>query len=275
MAKTPTGPPDRNLLQRVAGTPNDISAHLIARTELLALLAQDPAVVALFEGFTDVHQAAQHVAELFDPVAAAADVSMSPDYVAAAAVFRQRKFELASGPRLPAATEHLVREIWRLPWPWLTFELMLLHERWLNAIAFGHESSGSFSVVARPIRPLTAAPPPAPHESEADYGRRLIAFGRAMLGRSKGPRKGAAKGRKGAQVNAERIRRDVRWFYQAKIKHPPDTVVKLAHEYHDAVHRGLAMAAEDHRATVKSGIARARRLLSNVPTYVYRSATKP
>jgi hypothetical protein len=76
-------------------------------------------------------------------------------------------------------------------------------------------------------------------------------------------------------VNAERVRRNVRWFYRTKIKHPPDSLEQLAREYHEAAHRGLTMAEENHRATVRYGIESARRLLGTVPAHVYRLAMKP
>lgn len=63
-------------------------------------------------------------------------------------------------------------------------------------------------------------------------------------------------------ANDDRHRRDVEWFYRHELKHPPESLHALAAAY--VAQRTLALS-EDHRPTVKTGIARAERILSQVP----------
>ena len=72
--------------------------------------------------------------------------------------------------------------------------------------------------------------------------------------------KNESDARHGAVVDVSQIRRDVDWFYRARVKAPPESIRSLALAYRD---RG------DARRTVKPGIARAERLLGDVPVYVY------
>jgi hypothetical protein len=67
--------------------------------------------------------------------------------------------------------------------------------------------------------------------------------------------------RGGVQVNDDRHRRDVEWFYRAKLKDPPTPPYKLAKDYLET----RARLGRDQRKIVKAGIARAERILGKVP----------
>lgn len=164
---------------------------------------------------------------------------------------------------VPAET--LVRETWKLPWPWLTLELVEMLMRMLRA-----------TILGCPIPVHVMLYTPAPHtvlnfetrkgESSADALRRLSAMYHevaATLNLAPSP----DDARRGAVVKPDIIRRDVGWFYRWRIKRPLDTLGVLAREYTNALNdrRGTRTP----RATIKYGIRRAERLLGTIPVYRY------
>lgn len=68
----------------------------------------------------------------------------------------------------------------------------------------------------------------------------------------------AQRGR-GAKGGADRVRRDVEWFYRVHVKQPPESVRALAREMIRAGR--LHLNGGDGRSTVQDGIASARALL--------------
>ena len=227
-------------------------------TALLGHLAGDHRVTAVFAQFPEVNDIAFHIGDLGEiaarriGLASRHQLFSAPDgdrfvpsekFRAVLDAFKERK--RATFTPLWVALEQLVHETWHRPWRWLVFELHSHHERVLNALAFGDPWEGSFSVAPPP------APAPLPGESLEAYTPRIADFYRALTTQARG----------GIQANEDRHRRDVEWFYRHALKDPPDPIYTLAAEYVQIA----AHLSGDQRATVKAGIARAERILNQLP----------
>lgn len=203
-------------LRRLVGPPRAVRGHLLARTALLECLSGDPRVLAAFteacgaafdlafalgalgEGLA--HRAGlAGRADLFSPVGRT--VSVHPEYQRLNAQYTDAV--AAALPALEPPLLALVYDTWRLPWPWLVWELRELCTRLLNSLVTGDGWRGSFGAPRQP------APPPRAGETLEAY-----------LGRVRP----ATSDRTGIRVNEGRIARDVRVLYRLRLKDPPDSV---------------------------------------------------
>jgi hypothetical protein len=247
------------VLRRLAGPPKVRRAHTVMRTALLGHLAEDSRVVAVFAGFPEVTDAAFTVGYFADAAARklglasgrqqlfaeSSRFAFSERFRAALQAFEDRK--RATAAPLRDALKTLVYDTWRRRWPWLVYELLAHHERLMNALAYGDGWKGGFSLPPAPPAAPPSAPSPQPGESLEGYERRISDFHHDLKRQlSRKP----TEPRGGVQKNDARHRRDVDWFYRRTLKDPPDSL------------RVLARTVSNRPFLVKTGIARAERILS-------------
>jgi hypothetical protein len=136
------------------------------RTELLALLADDRRVLDVFAQHSDTVVRAAYRAGIYGEAVALAvgrasradlarpgwtledDPVLGAKFLDAAEAFRQLK--QATVRPLHRDVEQLVYVTWQRRWEWLVVELLLHHERLLNAIAFGDPWIVRFAVRTPP-----------------------------------------------------------------------------------------------------------------------------
>jgi hypothetical protein len=262
--------------------PRDIEAHLRTRAALLRLLDEDPLVTELFHTFADLWPIAVLLAALNDVFARECgwqdrahmysapdlyDERQSPHCVEFVA--RNMAFPWDRLSTFPAAADRVVHDTWSLPrdhpkerWAWLSGDLMRLFVLNLEGEILGRRHLIHYS--SRSTSPkIDVSFSTRPNESAEAARRRLKQMyeeSDASLGRGEPVR------RDGAILNEERLREDVGWFYQRDLRQPPAKVAALARLYDQRVHPAPDQrGSRDHRKTVRDGIARARRLLSEIP----------
>lgn len=256
-------------LDRIGGeTWADVELHLRARAAFLPLLRDDPDVTALFTHWnetTSFGQAATALGLHFHRVAAEAGYASVANLLAAAHVATEHDargftrvirddadllgayadaFEGFDLTPLYDEACVLVRETWRLPWPWIALELVRL---WGDHQVFGVFGE---SVQTRLAVQHRGTPAPAlsfatrPGESIPDAWRRLrdevivpLAAAAAAAVRPPGKRSGQ-----------EIVTRYVGWSYRCRIRR-------------ESI-RSIAGKVDDRRALVKHGIGRAEHWLS-------------
>lgn len=194
-------------------------------------------------------------------------------FVIAADVFREcirdhpRVVELfkLSAPEFIDAADRLVRE-WQLPFPWV----IMLREMFDRGPWHAGDSSYPIAGVVCPgyAQPrhymnIRSAVPKIDErfetrddESPDDALRRWKALSDDVEARLM---KARGDWRRGVVVDAQKLRRDVEWFYRSRIKSPPDTKYRLARE------SGVA------DKVVRVGSERAAKLLREVPITIIAS----
>lgn len=263
--------------------PRDVHAHLFTRADFLSRLVDDPQVLHLFHTFEGLWHIAGVQAQLADVFARECgwrdrthmyaepelhDETQNPHcdaFIASGAAFPWNRLST-----FRAAAEHLVHETWRLPrhhqreqWAWLSADLMRLFVLALEGALLGRttmlffSSQGSTPSIEVSFSTRTG-------ESPGEARRRLKQLyeeSDAALGPA------APTRHDGAIVDEERLRRDDSWFYDRDIKRPAESLRSLARKYDQAAHPSADQkGSRDHRPTVRAGIARARRLLSEIPS---------
>jgi hypothetical protein len=223
----------------------DADAHLMARALLLDLLDHDDAVIRLFHTFEGLWSSAENFARLADVFARQcgwrdrAEMYTSPELHDETRSPHCDTF-MALGYAFPwyrlstfhAAAAVLVHDTWSLPrhddrenWAWLSADLLQSFALQLEGMMLGR---GHLVVYGK-----HGSPP-------------------------------AASERKGAYVDEARLRRDVEWFYRRHLHHPPESLAALARGYHETEQAHGISLSPDQKHIVKTGIARARRLLSEI-----------
>lgn len=262
----------------------DMEMHLEARAALLNLLVRDPQVTALYDRWTHETSAGrlgcrlgEHLertawtagftgtADLIRAIAQSTDDTLSlplagADEAETERVYRTlpdlltesndlldayfaaiEEFDLAP---LDAAIS-LLRETWRLPWPWLAWEIGRLWMLWLCNAPFGRVSVVNYwlepNVLGRPAPPIEFAT--IPGESIGDALERCRKEVVAPLEAAAA----AARLPTGRTAKPEIVARYTAWWYRKRIR--GESI------------RSIAGKNDDQRKLIRYGIAQAQRWL--------------
>ncbi len=266
----------------------DLEMHSEARAALLTLLDRDPTVNALFDRWTDettVGRLASQLGECLERMTRSAGFTSVPELMQAfesvtgntltlpLTVTDEREAEQVSqmlrdliregeellDALLVAVREFdqvplfdevtvLVRDEWRLPWPWLAWELLRCWTLWLSSAPFGQTPVVNFwaepNDLGQPAPTITFATTPG--ESVGDAMLRA-------LNEVFAPLEAAAEAAQlpaGRRINPEIVQRYTEWWYRRRIR--GESV------------RSIAGKDDDRRKLVRHGIGQAERWLGMV-----------
>jgi hypothetical protein len=159
--------------------------------------------------------------------------------------------------RLPKILFPFVRDVLKLPWPWVAEELLLAFSRIAYYAAWGATCSVDFGIKNAREQGLVL-PKLLDNESWLDYSKRLAKLAKTSSGRQ--PKGGG-----------QQIVTYVEWFYRNRFE--GESVRKLAKAYREqrsAIRKPLSPNS-DSRQMVQYGIAQAKLLLA-VPPYAFKRA---
>jgi hypothetical protein len=184
-----------------------------------------------------------------------------------AAVKRFDSRLLSSSKKAVTSIQSFVIEDLKLPWPWLTMELLCFY----NAELVGCLCDTRFEMqhVFEPQSPKIDRRFRIPAgTARAEAIKRLGMFCEEALNEISGER---SRKRMPHRPNATRMARDLLWFYRKRIK--GESIRSLAREYHQKMHPEKSICSGD-RSTVQTGIDECWRILS-VPRFTYPHVQTP
>ena len=276
----------RKFAFRDGAAPRDIKAHLVSRAALMQHLIVDTRVTDLcctFDGgrIADVACLIGELGDVFarecgwrdrghmysEPELHDDAVRQTPhrdDYLAQLAAFPWPTVK-ADFPPLAA---HFVHDTWGLrrahareQWGWLCDDLLELFVLSLWSAIEGRQFlihyANCGSAAATPTIEVHFTK--SPNESLDEARRRL----KQVTQEADAALRAGRERPRGTIVDEERLWRDVEWFYRRVLKKPSDSERAVAKAYHHAV--PADGTSSDHSLTIRAGVARARRLLSEIP----------
>ncbi|MDP9368576.1 MAG: hypothetical protein M3Q03_09935 [Chloroflexota bacterium] len=272
----------------IGETRADLQMHAKARAALLNLLLLDPTVTAVFDRWTDatsIGRLARRLEEHLKRIASTAGFANGQELMRAVkaaggdtftvrfTVADQAEADRVSRPLSDLVREAdelldallaalpgfdaaplfeeavaLVRDGWRVPWPWLAWELVRCWTLWLSSAPFGRTSVVNFwaepNDLGQPAPTITFATKTG--ESLGDAMRRALDEVFAPLEAAAQ----AAQLPTGRRTNPEIVQRYTEWWYRHRIR--GESV------------RSIAGKDEGKRKLVRHGIAQAERWLGIV-----------